>query len=495
MGDTLLKIEGLNKSFGITHANVNVNLELDRGEIRGLAGENGSGKSTLLSQIAGIYRSDSGKMILNGKEYAPHSPIEANSRKIAMVVQELGMVGSLPASVNIYLGKTKFFVSMKELQQEADKVSKRWDLPKLNLKRMAGSMNIENRKMVELIRALAVDPDVLILDEVTQSLSHDNREIIYKLIRKLKSENRSVILISHDLEETIHITDTISILRDGELLETVKSSELSEDDLKRKMVGRELNGEYYRTDFEEQYEDKVVFSMRHVSTASGIKDVSLELHKGEILAFCGLSDSGIHDIGQIAYGLLPTTEGEVWLETDHIQITKATESLKHRMAYVPKDRDGEAMMMKSTIMNNFVLPSIEEKTGKAGFLNYGVLRRMADENRKAFFLKCTGINQNVNGLSGGNKQKVNLGRWLAKDLSILIVDCPTRGVDVGVKAYIYQCLREAKKKGIGILMITDELSEAMGMADNIMVMKNGELKKTIKRSSHFKEEEIIEVMV
>lgn len=495
MGDTLLKIEGLNKSFGITHANVNVNLELNRGEIRGLAGENGSGKSTLLSQIAGIYRSDSGKMILNGKEYAPHSPIEANSRKIAMVVQELGMVGSLPASVNIYLGKTKFFVSMKELQQEADKVSKRWDLPKLNLKRMAGSMNIENRKMVELIRALAVDPDVLILDEVTQSLSHDNREIIYKLIRKLKSENRSVILISHDLEETIHITDTISILRDGELLETVKSSELSEDDLKRKMVGRELNGEYYRTDFEEQYEDKVVFSMRHVSTASGIKDVSLELHKGEILAFCGLSDSGIHDIGQIAYGLLPTTEGEVWLETDHIQITKATESLKHRMAYVPKDRDGEAMMMKSTIMNNFVLPSIEEKTGKAGFLNYGVLRRMADENRKAFFLKCTGINQNVNGLSGGNKQKVNLGRWLAKDLSILIVDCPTRGVDVGVKAYIYQCLREAKKKGIGILMITDELSEAMGMADNIMVMKNGELKKTIKRSSHFKEEEIIEVMV
>ncbi|MCI8282725.1 MAG: sugar ABC transporter ATP-binding protein [Lachnospiraceae bacterium] len=495
MGDTLLKIEGLNKSFGITHANVNVNLELGRGEIRGLAGENGSGKSTLLSQIAGIYRSDSGKMILNGEEYAPHSPIEANSRKIAMVVQELGMVGSLPASVNIYLGKTKFFISMKELQQEADRVSERWELPKLNLKRMAGSMNIENRKMVELIRALAVDPDVLILDEVTQSLSHDNREIIYKLIRKLKSENRSVILISHDLEETIHITDTISILRDGELLETVKSSELSEDDLKRKMVGRELNGEYYRTDFEEQYEDEVVFSMRHVSTASGIKDVSLKLHKGEILAFCGLSDSGIHDIGQIAYGLLPTTEGEVWLETDHIQITKATESLKHRMAYVPKDRDGEAMMMKSTIMNNFVLPSIEEKAGKAGFLNYGVLKKMADENRKAFFLKCTGINQNVNGLSGGNKQKVNLGRWLAKDLSILIVDCPTRGVDVGVKAYIYQCLREAKKKGIGILMITDELSEAMGMADHIMVMKNGELKKTIKRSSHFKEEEIIEVMV
>ena len=165
------------------------------------------------------------------------------------------------------------------------------------------------------------------------------------------------------------------------------------------------------------------------------------------------------------------------------------------MAYVPKDRDGEAMMMKTTIMRNFVLPSIEDVAGKAGFLNYTQLKKMAEENRRSFHLKCTGTNQNVNGLSGGNKQKVNLGRWLAKDLSILIVDCPTRGVDVGVKAYIYDCLREAKKKGICTIMITDELVEAIGMADNIVVMKNGEVKKTIGRSSGFNEEEIIEVMV
>lgn len=495
MGEALLKIENLNKRFGITHANVNINFELAPGEIRGLAGENGSGKSTLLSQIAGIYRSDSGKMYIRGKEYAPQNPVDANARKVSMIVQELGMIGTLPASMNIYLGKTAPFISLKKLQRDADAVAKRWELPRMNLKRQAASMNIESRKMVELIRALAVDPDILILDEVTQSLSHDNRNVIYNLIKKFREEGRAIILISHDLEETLKITDSISIMRDGVLMETVDSKAVTEDDLKRKMVGRELKGEYYRADQEDQYEDEVVFSMQNVSTHGGIKNVDFKLHKGEILAFCGLSDSGIHDIGQIAYGLMPLSSGAVYLNQKGIKITKPTQALKNHMAYVPKDRDGEALMMKASIMRNFVLPSLEEMAGKCGFLKYGRLKRMAEDNRKAFKLKCTGIGQNMNGLSGGNKQKVNLGRWLAKELDILIVDCPTRGVDVGVKAYIYQCLREAKKKGIGTLMITDELSEAIGMADTIIVMRNGEIKKKIQRSSQFNEEKIIEVMV
>ena len=496
MSNALLKIVNLNKSFGITRANININFELGKGEIRGLAGENGSGKSTLLSQIAGLYGSDSGKMYINGNEYLPKSPIEANEHKVAMVVQELGMIGALPASVNIYLGKTKKVVRLKELQKQADAVSDRWGLPRLNLGKMAGTMNIENRKMVELVRALSVEPDLLILDEVTQSLSHDNREIIYGLIKRFKEEGRSIILISHDLEETIRITDTISILRDGELLETVVSSEISEDVLKRKMVGRELKGDYYREDYEDQYEDEVVFSLRNISTATGIKDASVKLHKGEILAFCGLSDSGIHDIGMVAYGLMSTTSGEVVFDKKGITIKKPIQALKNKIAYVPKDRDGEALMMKTSIMHNFILPSIEVlKKGRLGYLDFAQLREFSENKRSDFRLKCMGINQNMNGLSGGNKQKVNLGRWLGKDLDILIVDCPTRGVDVGVKAYIYQCLRDAKKKGIGVIMITDELSEAIGMADNIVVMKNGEVKKTIKRSSHFNEEEIIEVMV
>lgn len=494
MAETILKIEGLNKSFGITHANKNIDFELTRGEIRGLAGENGSGKSTLLSQIAGIIHSDSGVMYKGGEVYAPKKPTDAYEHGVAMVVQELGMVGALPAGVNIYLGKTKPFISIKKLQEDANKVCERWELPEINLKRLAGTMNIEDRKMVELIRALSVDPDILILDEVTQSLSHDNREVLYKLIKKFTGEGRSIILISHDLEETIRITDTISILRDGEMMETVNSREIDEDYLKRAMVGRELDGEYYRGDNENQYEDEVVFKLNNISTASGIKNLDVEVHKGEILAFCGLSDSGIHDVGLVSYGLMTPKEGSVELTVTGDKIVKPMQALGLKMAYVPKDRDGEAMLMKSTILNNFVLPSIEDNAGALGKLDFAALKEFAETNRKAFKLKCTGTNQNVNGLSGGNKQKVNLGRWLGKELSVLIVDCPTRGVDVGVKAYIYQCLRECKKKGIGTIMITDELSEAMGMADRIVAMKNGEVKKIFDRKD-FSDEAIIEVML
>ena len=275
MSEVLLKIENLNKSFGITHANVNINFELKAGEVRGLAGENGSGKSTLLSQIAGLYGSDSGKMYIRGEEYSPKNPVDANNHKVAMVVQELGMIGSLPASINIYLGKTKKFIKMNDLQDQANAVSDRWGLPRVNLKRMAGSMNIENRKMVELIRALAADPDILILDEVTQSLSHDNRKVLYNLIEKFKGEGRSIILISHDLDEAIQLTDSISILRDGELLETISSEGLNEDILKRKMVGRELGGAYYRTDWENDYDDEVVFSIKNVTT-EGVKNLNVD---------------------------------------------------------------------------------------------------------------------------------------------------------------------------------------------------------------------------
>ena len=498
--ECVLKIENLNKSFGITHANKNICMELHKGEIRGLSGENGCGKSTLLSQIAGIYHSDSGTMYKDGEVYAPKNPIDAGDHKIAIVVQELGLIADLPAGVNAFLGRTgqftKFgYLSLKKVYQAANAELEKWGLPKMNFRSLAGGMNVENRKMIELVRALSSDPDILILDEVTQSLSHDNRNIVYQLLKKFKEMNRSIILISHDLEETLRITDTISILRDGELLDTVNSREISEDELKRRMVGRNIEGDYYRSDEEEIYEDEVIFSFSEVSTESGLKDVSFDVHKGEILGFCGLSDSGIHDIGQAAYGLMKPEKGKIMLHSDQVEIVSTNVSLNHRMAYVPKDRDGEALMMKTTILRNLCLTSMEQIRGKAGYISASHMKKMAEDAKAEFNIKCTSVLQNMNGLSGGNKQKVNLGRWLLKDLQLLIIDCPTRGVDVGVKSYIYQCMKEAKKKGISMILITDELTEAMGMSDHIIVMKNGGIKKKIARSSHFNEEEMIEVMI
>ena len=502
MSDVLLKIEGLSKSFGITHANKDIHLELKAGEVRGLAGENGSGKSTLLSQIAGLYGSDEGKMYLEGQEYKPSSPIDAQSKGIAMIVQELGMIGNLPSGINIFMGNTKRFrkgpfLNLKKFYDEAEAVRKKWDLPPLNFKRMAGTMNVEQRKMMELVRALACDPKILILDEVTQSLSQDNRQVIYKVIERCKAEGRSILMISHDLEETMRISDTISVLRDGEMIGTVNASEINDDELKRMMVGREVSGAYYRDDQEETHGEKVLFSMKDVSSHTGIRNLNFEVRDGEIIAFCGLSDSGIHDIGQLAYGLMPPATGKVVLSAEGgaLEVTNPRVALNNKMAYVPKDRDGEAMLIKSTIEQNTVLPSVEQIKGKCGILKNADMKALAEKAKADFRVKCTGIRQKVNALSGGNKQKINLGRWMIKDLKVMIVDCPTRGVDVGVKAYIYECLRETKKQGIATVMITDELSEAMGMADRIIVMKNGEIVKEISRSEGFNEESIIEVMI
>lgn len=212
------------------------------------------------------------------------------------------------------------------------------------------------------------------------------------------------------------------------------------------------------------------------------------------MGFCGLSDSGIREVGQAAYGLLPVDSGEVSLPTHNVSIGNPYQALQNRVAYVPKDRDGEALMMGASIQNNFCLPSVETLKGRFGFLSPKKLYQASSKAREQFSVKSTGVDQLMRALSGGNKQKVNLGRWLIKDLDVLIVDCPTRGVDIGVKAYIYQCLREAKEKGMAILLITDELSEVLGMADTIAVMKDGEICKLLPRSAELSEETIIEVM-
>lgn len=498
--DFILQIEGLNKSFGPTHANKNINFTLKKGEVRGLAGENGSGKSTLLSQIAGIYCKDSGEMQKDGTSYDPKSPMDANARRIAIVVQELGLVNTLPAGVNIFLGRTGQFsrfgiVNMKMVYQAANEQLEKWDLPKVPFHKLTGEMNVETRKIIELARALSTDPDILILDEVTQALSHDNRQRLYRVIKKFTEQGKSVILITHDLDEMIEITDTISILRDGELIGTECSSEINSDILKTKMVGRNLDGEYYRSDEEELYEDEVVLEVKNVTSEDGINDICFDVHKGEILGFCGLSDSGIHAIGKAVYGLSKVSTGTIYLKAKDIYIKSQSQALSSGMAYVPKDRDSEALMMAASIRENFSMPSLDALKGPLGYLSNKKINKMATDAQTLFNVKCTGIDQPMNGLSGGNKQKVNLGRWLLKDPDVLVVDCPTRGVDVGVKAYLYQCLKNAKTKGIAIILITDELSEAIGMADNIAVMKNGKIVKTIKRSSHFSEEAIIEVMI
>ncbi len=500
MTTPILEIKELSKSFGTTKANQNISLSLERGEVRGLAGENGSGKSTLLSQIAGICQKDTGEMLLNGDSYNPRTPMEAAERKIGIVVQELGVLSTLPAGINVFAGRLNQFskfgmIQMGKVYEAAQQQFQQWGLPPVPLKKQCGTMPIETRKMIELARALSLEPEILILDEVTQSLSQNNREMLYRLIKILKEKGKTIIMITHDLDEMIELCDKITVLRDGEVVGTKACAGLNSDELKKMMVGREINCAYYREDTCPDYGDEVILKADKLSVPHGIQNVSFELHHGEILGFCGLSDSGIHMVGKTVYGLVRENTGTVTLCRKNIRIKNEQTALNHKMAYVPKDRDGEALMMRDSIVNNFVFPSISEMKGFAGFINPKKLNQVTEEGIQKFQVKCNGVHQRMTGLSGGNKQKVNLGRWLRKELDVLILDCPTRGVDVGVKAYIYELMREAKKRGMAILLISDELSEVIGMSDRVVVMRDGSVQGEFLRGEALTQEKLIEVMV
>lgn len=496
----IFKAEKINKSFGPTHANNDISISIKKGEVRGLAGENGCGKSTLMSILAGIQSRDSGTMYKNGQVYDPKSPMDANKRKIGIVVQELGLVDNLPVGVNVFLGRMDEFskygvINLKKVYSEARKQLEKWNLGNIRVDVAAGELSIEDKKLIEIARALSIDPDVLILDEVTAALTQDKRKRLYDIISKFKADGKSVIIISHDLDEIIRLTDSITILRDGTVVDTKNSSDLTTDILKRMMVGREINGAYYRSDNKEQYEEEVVLDVKDISLDGKLENVSFELHKGEIFGICGLSGSGIHTLGKILFGVKKSNNGQVHLKKSDKNIKNTIQAMENRMAYVPKDRDIEALMLNASIKDNMCIPSVNDIEGPLGFLSPSKMSNMANEAVKSFEVKTTGITQAINMLSGGNKQKINFGRWMIKDIDVLILDCPTRGVDVGVKAYIYGLMNEAKKKGLSMILISDELPEVIGMSDRILVMKNGKNAGIYKRSSGFTEESLIEVMI
>lgn len=500
MSEHILQITDLNKSFGSTHANKNINFSLSRGEVRGLAGENGSGKSTLSSIICGIQKCDSGSMYKDGQKYDPSTPKQANALKVAMVVQELGVVGRLSGAVNMFLGRTDEFssfgiVNTKKIYKAAQEQLDNWGLGNIPLDCPAEELSIEQRKILELARALSTNPDLLVLDEITQALSHDTRKIIYKLKDRFISEGKTILLITHDMEEMIEICDNITVLRDGEVINTVSCDDLAPDELKSMMIGRKITGDYYRNDTTASYKEDIILEVRELNIRSKLKDISFDLHKGEILGVCGLSGAGIHTLGRAIYGIADNTAGTVMVKTTGKLLKRPEDMIKARGAYLSKDRDSDGLMLSASIKDNLFIPSAKELSAGPWYISRKKTTKLAEDASKAFEIKSTGIGHIVGRLSGGNKQKVNLSRWMIKDLDFIILDCPTRGVDIGVKAYIYDIMKKAKEKGLAILLISDELSEALGMSDRIMVMKDGQITKVISRGSEFSEEAIIEVMI
>ena len=499
MSEVRLQVKNLCKNFGITKAVQNVSFNVNKGEVHALIGENGSGKSTLTNMLTGIYSIGSGQFILDGKEIHPKNQVEANNEGVSIIVQELGTLSGLTVAENIFLGHEDQFVhfgikNTNAMNKKATELLKKYGFDRIKAADMIDHYNFEDRKLVEIVKATYFDPKIVVIDETTTALSQEGREELYKHMERIKKSGNTVIFISHDLPEILDKSDTITILRDGVYIDTVKSKDVTEDDLKKLMVGREVTGDYYRADYGEKVSDEVVLSVKNVTVPGLIEDVTFDLHKGEILGFGGLSESGMHEIGKAIFGASYDRTGSVTL-ADGTQINDIPTAIKHSIAYTSKDRDNESVVLNQSIGDNICLPSLDELAGKSHLLSDKKRKEFADKYAKQMSVKMVDVNQFVSNLSGGNKQKVNLGRWLLKDLNVLVLDCPTRGVDVSVKAYIYQVMQEVKKKGLSMILISDELPEVLGMSDHLIVMKDGAIKGEFFRGENFTQEALIEVMV
>ncbi len=495
-----LQVKDLCKSFGVTKAVQNVSFNINKGEVHALIGENGSGKSTLTNMLTGIYPIDSGTFILDGKEIHPKNQVEANNEGVSIIVQELGTLSGLTVAENIFLGHEDKFVkcgikNTNAMNKEADALLGKYGFDRIKASHMIDEYNFEDRKLVEIVKATYFQPKIVVIDETTTALSQEGREELYKHMDRIRAEGNTIIFISHDLPEILDKSDTITVLRDGVYIDTVKSADMDEDGLKKLMVGREVTGKYYRTDYGEEISDEVVLSVKNVTVPGIIEDVSFDLHKGEILGFGGLSESGMHEIGKAAFGASLDRKGTVTL-ADGTRIDDIPTAIRHSMAYTSKDRDNESVVMNQSIGDNICLPSLDElSSGPLHLLSDKKLRAFADKYAKEISVKMVNTDQFVSELSGGNKQKVVLARWIGKDSDIIVLDSPTRGIDIKVKQDIYQLMDQMRKSGKSIIMISEELMELIGMCDRIIIMRDGRVSGELMRHPDMDENSLISKMV
>lgn len=498
--ELVIEVKNMCKNFGPTKALRNVDVAFYKGQIRGLVGENGSGKSTITSIISGMQKATSGEVFYKGKPWNPDSMVEAQKAGISMVLQEANTIPNCTVAENIFAGRFDEFsrfgiVNMKKLNEAAQELLDSFGISHIKAADSINRYGFEDRKLIEIVRCVSEDTEVFVVDETTTALSMEGRHLLYKLVHNLKDNGKSVIFISHDMDEILEQCTDLTVLRDGEIIGHLDRSEMdkpnAEQVIRYMMVGREIGEAYYREDYDTSHGEKVALELKNISFGE-IKDFSLQLHEGEILGFGGLSGCGMHEIGRIAFGLEKPEHGSV--ERNGERIKNCYEAIRAGIGYVSKNRDTEALILEGSIQDNIVLPS-EPELSRTTFISPKAEKQMADKEIDAFRIKCGDGRQWVSTLSGGNKQKVSFAKWTAKDSDVIIMDCPTRGVDIGVKQFMYGLIAEMKKQGKAIILISEEMAELIGMADKIIIMKDYQVTGEFTRSKDLAETDMIEYMI
>ncbi len=498
-GQTLVEVKDMCKNFGVTIALSHVDFVVRTGEIRGLIGENGSGKSTVSSIIAGIQPPSSGTMTYKGKPWAPSTVLDAENVGIGMIVQEAGTISNISVAENIFLGsydrfKKGILIDKRSMVAEAKKALEKIGVTNINPALPTHAYDMQERKLIEIAKCMYYDPELLIVDETTTALSQAGRDIIYRIMHEMAEAGKSVMIISHDLNEMMEHCDTLTVLRDGVIIDNIERENFDPDDIKRKMVGREVSGSYYRDDMDGYEEDNVVLKADCITTMHDLLCFDLELHKNEILGIGGLSDCGMHEVGRALYGLEEVVDGQVVLTKNGTVVKNAQAAFKNGMGYVSKNRDTESLELNASIFNNIASTGYE-KNNIGPFIIPKREKSYVEKQIKALSIKCRDAYAPVRTLSGGNKQKVVFGKWCADDADVLILDCPTRGVDIGVKAAMYQLIYEMKKQGKSIIIISEELPELMGMSDRLVIIRDGKVSGEFFRKDGYDDRTLLEYMI
>ncbi|MCB0058306.1 MAG: sugar ABC transporter ATP-binding protein, partial [Caldilineaceae bacterium] len=436
--------------------------------------ENGAGKSTLIKIITGIHQPDGGEIVFNGQSVTFSDPRDSLQMGIAAIYQELSLFPDLNVAENIFVGRqitgTGGRIDWRKLYQEAGQLLSSLGVD-LDLKRKARSLSIAQQQMIEIARAFSIDAQILIMDEPTSSLTLNEVEDLFRLVRELRDRGTAIVFISHRLEELFEIADRVTVLRDGTYIDTRDLKDVTRDDLIRLMVGRTITNLFPK---QEVPAGEVALKVESLTCQGVFEDISFELHKGEILGMAGLVGAGRSDVARAIFGVLPLTSGRIELEGQEVHITSSQQAIKLGLALVPEDRQLHGLIPPMNIVNNISLTTLPTYA-RRGWLRSNDERKAAFAQAQKMEVRADNIWQKAQELSGGNQQKVVLAKWLSTNPHILILDEPTRGIDVGTKAAIHELMSQLAAEGMAILMISSELPEILGMSDRIIVMREGRI--------------------
>lgn len=472
--EVIVSMKDICKSFPGVKALDHVQFELRSGEVMALLGENGAGKSTLMKILSGVYTRDSGSLEIFGKEYGDLTPKQAQEAGVAIIHQELNMCKHLSVAENMFLGREKtkgIVLANGDMEAEASRILNDLKID-IDPKQVVGELPVSKQQMVEIAKALSVNARILIMDEPTSALTAKEIDDLFRIIKDLRSKGCGIVYISHRLEELQHIVDRVTIMRDGQYITSMNFKDTTMDQIIANMVGREIKEQFPR---ESCKKGEKILEVKGLNAGRMVRDINFALYEGEIVGFAGLMGAGRTETTRAIFGVDPKDSGEIILEGKTLKITNPNDAIRAGIVLAPEDRKKDGLCTKLSIRHNIALPNLDILCNKLGVVSSKKEDQMCDEAVENLKIKTPNVDINAGNLSGGNQQKVVVGKWLARNSKVVIFDEPTRGIDVAAKVEIYNLMNELKKQGIAVMFVSSEMPEVMGIADRIIVMCDGRI--------------------